>query len=169
MDREIIESLLEAGAAAPNHHVTRPWRFTVFSGDSRRTLGEAMARSVSRMQRTEDQALQATLEEKARSKVLEAPVVVAVAVVPSHAPKVREIEELHSGAAAAENILIAAEALGLAAIWRSGDAAYDDRVKAFLGLPPGGHVIGFLYIGWPDGPVPGPPREPAAGTLTDWR
>ena len=166
---DLVVTLLEAGAAAPNHHLTRPWRFTVFTGDSRQALGDALAASVHRSLRTEDEALLAVLEARARNKVLEAPVIITVSVVPSNAPKVREAEELHAGAAAAQNILVAAEALGLAALWRSGDAAFDDSVKAFLGLPAGAHVIGFLYLGWPEDAARSVKRDPSAAALTDWR
>ncbi len=39
--------------------------------------------------------------------------------------------------AAAQNILVAAHALGFGGFWRTGNAAYDNEVKAALGLQPG--------------------------------
>jgi len=66
-------------------------------------------------------------------------------------PKVVEIENICAAAAATQNLLLAAHALGLGAMWRTGPAARDPNVKAFLGLVPDQHLIGFVYIGYPEG------------------
>jgi len=34
-------------------------------------------------------------------------------------------------------------------MWRTGDAAYDPRVKEWLGLAPGEHLVAFVYLGFP--------------------
>jgi nitroreductase len=87
--------------------------------------------------------------ERARSKPLRAPVIVAVAVEPVVGPKIVEVEEVAAGAAAVQNMLLAAHALGLAAIWRTGDACYDDAVKAHFDLSPNAYLMGFVYLGYP--------------------
>src|SRR4051812_17352003 len=46
--RELIERLLEAATAAPNHHLTEPWRLIVLAGPARDELGEVTARSLAR-------------------------------------------------------------------------------------------------------------------------
>lgn len=51
-------------------------------------------------------------------------------------------------AAAIENMLLVAQEQGLAAMWRTGDAAYDPRVKAWLGLAPQDHIVAFLSVGY---------------------
>ena len=50
-------------------------------------------------------------------------------------------------AAAAQNMLLAAHALGFAAKWATGKQAYDATVKAELGLGDDDRIIGFLYLG----------------------
>ena len=55
-----------------------------------------------------------------------------------------------TAAAACENILLAAHALGLAGKWRTGDTARDPLVKKFLGFTEDQHIVSFLYIGYPD-------------------
>jgi nitroreductase len=95
------------------------------------------------------------MHDKERAKPLRAPVVIVVAVEPSDAPEVVPIEEVLSGGAAAQNMLLAGEALGLAVRWRTGPAAYAPEVKEFLGLSPQAHIVGFLYVGFPLGaPAP---------------
>jgi nitroreductase len=165
--RELIEDVVAAGSWAPNHHHTRPWRFIVLAGRAREELGDVMAASLearlvaSSAPDIERQVL------KERNKPLRAPVIIVVGVEPSNAPKVIEIEEIESGAAAAENILLAAEALGLGAMWRTGAAAYDPAVKRFLGLPESAHIVAFLYVGYPDLPEL-PDRGVDGSTFTRW-
>jgi nitroreductase len=167
LPRELVERVIEAATWAPNHHLTRPWRFVVLAGQARQALGEVMAASLrSRLDGTTDERA-AALVEKERNKPLRAPVLIAVAVVPSRDPKVVEVEEIAAVAAGVQNMLLAAEALGLGAMWRTGDAAYDPAVKRFLGLPDEAHLLSFVYLGYPDMPRP---REHESDALpyTTW-
>lgn len=164
--RAVIETILEAGTWAPCHHVTEPWRFHVVAGTAREALGEVMARSkVDRMLR-QGKPIEGEFE-RAKAKALRAPVIIAVSVVPDPGPKVVEIEEVEAGAAAVQNMLLAAHALGLATMWRTGDPAYDPAVKEFLALPVGAHIIGFVYLGYP-ATTPQRARHTPHQTVTTW-
>ena len=164
--RELVEQLLEAATWAPNHRLTEPWHFFVLAGDARRELGDVMARSLDAVLPSDASDRQAQLD-KARAKPLRAPVIIAVGVVPQEGPKVIEVEEVLAGGAAVQNLLLAAHDRGLAAMWRTGEPAYDPAVKAFLGLPPNAHLIGFVYVGYPDAPPSQKRRRPAA-ECTRW-
>ena len=154
LPREMVEKLLASGAQAPNHFRVRPWRFFVLEGAVRETLGEVVARSL--RERLPDCGEAALNQERAR--FLRAPVVIAVGVDRPSEPKVLEIENVCAAAAAAQNILLAAHALGLGAMWRTGAAAANPDVKHFLGLEAGQHLIGFIYVGYPDIELPMPNR-----------
>jgi nitroreductase len=146
--RAVIEELLEAATWAPNHHVTEPWRFVVIAGEAREAFGAVMAEAkVAGM----DPAVKDVPAEyeRARKKALRAPVIIAVVVDLADDAKAVAIEEIAAGAAATQNLLLAAHALGLAAIWRTGDPAYDPTVKTFLGFAPSAHIVGFVYLGYP--------------------
>lgn len=143
--RETIEKLLEAAVQAPNHYRVRPWRFVVLTGPGRERLGQVLARS---FQARFPNAPAAALE-KERQKPLRAPVLIAVGVDRSNEAKVLEVENIAAVAAAVENLLLAAQALGLAAKWRTGEEARDPLVKEFLGFAPDQHLIALLYIGTP--------------------
>jgi nitroreductase len=161
--REVIEKLLSAAVQAPNHYKVRPWRFVVLTGKSREQLGEVMAASFhARFPDVADAA-----REKERQKPLRAPLLIAVAVDKPAEPKVKEIENICAVAAACENILLVANALGLGTIWRTGDAAQDENVKKFLGFEPDQHLIGFLYIGYPEFELEYPER-PSYEDRTVW-
>ena len=169
--RAAIEAIIDAATWAPNHRLTEPWRFVVLAGDARRALGAVIAEAQATRQGATADPVAAdevrAAATKAAAKPLRAPVVIAVAVEPKAGPKIVEIEEIAAGAAAVQNMLLAAHALGLAAIWRTGAPSYDPAVKAFLGLGPSAHLLGFVYVGYPDGVPPERTRTPAPH-LTRW-
>ena len=148
--RAAIERLLAAAVCAPNHHQTQPWRFFVLTGEARRRLGEAQEAALRRRLPDPDAPRHQPLLEKERNKPFRAPVVIVVAVEPSHQPKVVLLEEICATAAAAQNLLLAAHAEGLAAIWRTGETAYDPAVRELFDLSPDAQVLGIVYLGYPD-------------------
>jgi len=161
--REVIEQLLSAAVQAPNHFKVRPWRFVVLTGTGREKLGEAIAQS------TRTNKPEATEEDLQRDRALplRAPVVIAVGVDKPAIPKAKEIENVCATAAAIQNMLLAAHALGLAAIWRTGPSATDPAIKQFLGWEADQHLIGFVYIGYPIEP-PAPQERPSFEDRTTW-
>jgi nitroreductase len=147
--REQIERLLEAATHAPNHHKVQPWKFIVLAGKAREELGAVMARLLAdRLEETSSDKAQAMLN-KERNKLLRSPIVIVVVAEPPHQPKVLGIENIEAVAAAVQNMLLTAEEIGLACMWRTGEAAYDPRVKEWLGLEPDEHIVSFLYVGFP--------------------
>jgi nitroreductase len=144
--RNVIEKLLAAGVQAPNHYKVRPWRFVVLTGKGRERLGEVMATSMlSRYPDLETEAVQNT-----RNLAVRSPLLIAVGVDKPADPRVIELENVCAAAAACQNILLSAHALGLAAKWRTGDWATDLKVKEFLGFAVEQYLIAFLYIGYPE-------------------
>jgi nitroreductase len=147
--REQIEHMLEAATHAPNHYKVQPWRFIVLADKAREELGGVMAKSLAgRLEETTSDKAQALLD-KERNKLLRSPVIIVVVAEPPQLPKVLEIENIEATAAAVQNMLLVAEEMGLACMWRTGDAAYDPRVKQWLGLAPDEHIVSFLYVGFP--------------------
>jgi nitroreductase len=163
VSRELIEKILSAAVQAPNHYRVRPWRFAVMTGTARERLGDAMAQS------TKTAQPEATEEElrKDRDKPLRAPVVIAVAVDKPALAKVKEIENICATAAAVQNMLLAAHALGLAAMWRTGPSATDPAIKHFCGWETDQYLIGFVYIGYPQHEA-APPTRPSYEDRTVW-
>ncbi len=123
--RKQIERLLEAATHAPNHRKVEPWRFFVLTGKARNELGEIMASSLAaRLQESIGEKTQAMLA-KERNKPLRSPIVIVVAAEHPTAPNVMDIENVEATAAAVQNMLLVAEEMGLACMWRTGDAAQD--------------------------------------------
>jgi len=161
--KEIIEKLLSAAVQAPNHYKVRPWRFAVMTGAARARLGEVMANSL----KNEHPEYPSAAFDKELSKPLRSPVLIAVGVDKPSEKKVIELENICATAAAVENLLLAAHAEGLGAKWRTGSPARDSKVKQFLGFESDQHLIGFIYIGYPEFEVE-PKIRPSFEDRTVW-
>jgi nitroreductase len=163
ISHELIKKLLSTAVQAPNHYKVRPWRFVVLTGYARNKLGEVFA--ASQLDRIPDLPPEAL--DKTRGLPLRAPVLIAVGVDKPSEEKVLEIENICAAAAACQNILLAAEAEGLAIKWRTGEWARDPKVKGYLGFSVDQHIIAFLYIGYPEFIAEYPPR-PSFEDRTVW-
>lgn len=147
--RAQIEQILEAATHAPNHHNVQPWRFLVLAGQARAELGEIMAEALLARAGALPAENGPAILEKERHKLLRAPVVIVAAAEYPRQSGVLEIENIEAVAAAVQNMQLVAQELGLASMWRTGDAAYDPRIKHWLGLAPEDHIVAFLYLGYP--------------------
>jgi nitroreductase len=78
-----------------------------------------------------------------------------------------EAENLSAASAACQNLLLAAHALGLGGMWRTGEWASDTKIKEFLGFQPDQLIAAFLYIGHPELTIEYPPR-PGFEDRTVW-
>lgn len=157
-DEAGLGRLLEAAVAAPDHGKVRPWRFLIVRGKAREALGEVLARALLAREPDAPEPLLA----KERAKPLRAPLILVVAAEldPEH-PKIPVSEQLLAAGSAAQNVQLAAHALGFGCAWKSGKPAYDPLVKRALGLAESDEIVGFLYLGTPVG-------QPGARAL-DWR
>jgi len=142
-DQEALEIMFQSALRAPDHGRLRPWRFVVVPEDRRERFGELMADCLRRQQPDAS----ADMLQRERDKAMRAPVIVVVAAQIHRGHKIPDIEQLVSAAAAAENIMLAANAQGFGAMWKTGAPAYDETVKRALGLDPDSDIVGFLYVG----------------------
>jgi nitroreductase len=165
LPRELVEELLAAAASAPNHHLTGPWRFIVLAGDARREVGAAHARAA----RRERPDISEESFEKESRRLERAPVVIVCCVASGDDP-VEAREDRDAVAAAIENLLLAAQARGLGAMWRTGVMVDEPEVRDALGLAPRDEIVGFVYLGRPlaSPPAAGPPRG-SVSDLTTWK
>lgn len=164
-DAAALATMLAAAMRAPDHGRLRPWRFTVIQGAARSRFGELMAESLLRRM---PGAAAARLQAE-RERAFRAPVIVVVAAKIQPAAKIPAVEQLLSAGAAAQNLLIAAHALGFAGAWKTGDVAYDADVKVALELEEADAIVGFLYFGSSAGAlVPARPGFDAAAHVRHW-
>ena len=168
--RDLIEQVLQAAVHAPNHHDTQPWRFFVLTNDARVRFGDALAEALTRRMAEMEQSKLDGLLLAERAKPMRSPVLIVVGVRSEERDPMTRREDFQSASAALQNMLLAAESLGLAAIWRTGEGILDAGVKAHFGLQPEDEIASVLYLGYPDdtlGPMPARQRDFAPAT--EWR
>lgn len=158
---EQLDIMLRAAVRAPDHGVLRPWRFIVLQGSERDTLGEIFVEACRRSGAAGDTE---TIE-KMRRAPLRAPMVLVVIAETDPDNRIPVTDQLLAAGAAAQNILLAAHALGLGAMWRTGDMARNPLVKERLGFAEKDEIVGFIYLGTPIGSVKRVPDEEPARYL----
>ncbi|RNF39192.1 nitroreductase family protein [Planococcus salinus] len=165
--RELLEKVLEAGTWAPSHHRTEPWRYFVLTGSGREPLGKVLAKIAAKNMEDPESEKNRKKLQAAADNPFRAPAIITVAAEPSDNPKVDVREEYGAVYASIQNMLLAAEELGLGAYWRTGAPAYDPVMKELFGLSEKGEVLGFLYIGYPKRELPVGKRKPVE-EVTVW-
>ena len=159
-----LDVLYRAALRAPDHGQLRPWRFLTIHGEARERLGKLMAESLRvRQPDASDEAVQ-----KARKMPLRAPLmVVVIARIQPH-PKVPDSEQVLAAACAAHGILLAAHAQGFGAVWRTGEFSYDPYLAKALGLAGNEQLLGFIYLGTPEGNLRTPPDLDPDDYTSQW-
>ncbi|MBO4566492.1 MAG: nitroreductase family protein [Bacteroidales bacterium] len=128
---EQVETMLRAAMAAPSGRNIQPWRFVVVTGQAAK---EKMAVGFNKM-------------------IAEAPVVIAVCGKTTKKTGEANLNWTADCAAATENLLLAAEALGLGAVWTA-CYPYEERMNPAieaLGLPDDVKPYSIIPVGYPAG------------------
>jgi nitroreductase len=98
-----------------------------------------------------------------RTKYLRSAVNICVAAHSApDASRERRGEDRDAVAAGVQNLLLGATAAGLNSYWGTGAVVHVPAVKELCGFDPDDVIVAVLYLGWPIGDVPVPPRAPAA-------
>ena len=166
--KEIVEEILESAVHAPNHKITEPWRFHVFTGKGRGELARARA-ELARLQAEaegEEEEYIAGRVSRERKKAFRAPVVIAV-ISKGGRDEVETLENYAACAAAVQNMQLTAHALGLATIWRTGPVAYQPYMRGFFDLKDDDKIVAYLYLGYSD-TIERPRRRGPASAKTVW-
>jgi nitroreductase len=168
---ELIDRVLWAATRAPSPGNSQGWDFVVVDDPgARRTIGaavrEAMVDRVAAMPRP-DRTTRLMLDGTARLVATfdQAPVIVFVTggvIYPPQAP--REAFTWSALYPAAQNIVLAARALGLGSVFTTLHHVADRTIRDTLGIPDHVRIAATIPIGWPDdgvqfGPVSRRPVE----------
>lgn len=137
-----LELILDAAVCAPDHGWLKPWRFLLISGDARRNFG-ALLRDAYQRRRPE-------MDEKSLERIRRYPTRIPLMIGVIAAVKESQIpveEQILSAGAAAQNITLAAHALGYGAMWISSMIEGDAPAQAALGLGARERMVGWICVG----------------------
>ncbi len=170
VDKKIIEEMMEAANWAPSDGDTEPWRFSIFTGDSRIKLGEAFAEAYKRS--TAEADFNQKTFDGYKDRALQAPLWVSIGCQPKMEANgdyyMSEEEEVMATACAAQNAHLVAAAHGLIGMWHSKGPSVDPYVAEFVGLKAPARLLGFFFLGWPIVNWPEGERGPIEDKVKYW-
>ena len=141
-NKEELNLILRCAIRVPDHGKLAPWRIKVFEGAAKEDLGRKCGDIFKKNNPDASPAqLIAEYERPSRAPLL---LVVSTKLQEARIPK---WEQILSGGAVCQNVLVAATALGYHSQWLSEWPNYDKEVKAVSGLEENDEFLGFIYIG----------------------
>lgn len=159
-----IETMLTIASRVPDHGRLQPWRFILYRGEARHRIGEMLA---ARAEQREGPLTEGRRQQEL-ARFSRAPLVIGVVSVPRENPKIPQWEMFLSGAAAAMNLVIAANALGYGTNWITNWYSDDEEGRRILGLAPHERAVGFVHIGTFAGNAPERPRPDVSTLYAEW-
>ena len=160
---EQLQDMVALAARTPDHGKLFPWRFVIVPQEARPALALRLAETA----RAEKPDCTPRDEEAAAQFATQAPALVVVLSAPIPGHKIPLWEQELSAGAACMNLLHAAHAMGFAAGWITGWAAYSERVRDLFGEAPQ-RIAGFVFIGTPMRPLEERPRPQLSEIVQLW-
>ncbi|MFW2851396.1 nitroreductase [Sphingomonas sp. TX0543] len=163
-DRAQLEEMCVIAARTPDHGKLAPWRFVIVAADQRAALARVITDAY-RAERPEAKRIEIDALEQFAAQ---APALVVILSSPRMESAIPLWEQELSAGAACMNLLHAAHAMGFAAGWLTGWAAFSDQVRDAFGTAPE-RIAGFVFIGTPGKPLEERPRPDPAAVISHWR
>ena len=152
---EQLEIIFSMAATAPDHNLTRPWRFVICPLECRGLLAEAFAKSLlERDPGATEQQVQDAMVKAHRAPL----VMLAIVNARGTDSEVPPSERIISAGCAMQNIFLMAHAMGFGASPTSGKSMYMNPVRDLFGLQEYEDPLCFINIGTPDRSTPTKPR-----------
>ena len=155
--------MLEIAARSPDHGKLHPWRFVHVGREQREAFAALLRRAY-----LIDNPAPGRLEVEATERFArQAPELVVALFSPKPSPKIPLWEQQLSCGATCMNLLHAAHAMGFAAGWVTGWAAYSDAVRDAFGAEPE-RIAGFIFVGTPGAPLEERLRPDPDEVISSW-
>jgi len=162
-DAAQLREMVAIAARTPDHGKLAPWRFVHVPGAVRASFHRLLDRAF-----RETGPAPSRLELDAIERLaFQAPTLIVALFRPIVPHKIPVWEQQLSCGAAIMNLLSAAHAMGFAAGWITGWAAYAPAVIEAFGAP-GDRIAGFVFIGTPAIALEERPRPDLTDILSDW-
>ncbi|MEM3322714.1 MAG: nitroreductase family protein [Conexivisphaerales archaeon] len=150
VDNVSIQKILIAGASAPSAHNEQPWHFIVLNNETikKRLAQDMMNAYIASGKADEQRAV------RSYNMTVNTPVIIVGCLDMKQLKYQNELEYkmgIQSLAAAAENMLIAANCLGLGSYWRAAPWVTANIIRNVLGVPDYVEPQWMLHVGFAAG------------------
>jgi len=158
-----LRQILAVAMRSPDHGKLHPWRFVPVPSDRRGDFA-ALLQSAYRIDNPDPGRLEVEANERFAHQ---APTLIVALSSPTEGHKIPVWEQQLSCGAACMNLVLAAHALGFAAGWVTGWAAYSPAVLEAFGTPPE-RIAGFIFLGTPGAPLEERLRPEPGEVVSEW-
>ena len=141
-----MDIVYKAALRAPDHAWLRTSSFIEVKGESLNKLSNIFVNYGKSVPNISDEVL-----DKYKNAPYRAPMIIILVNTFKEHPKVPAIEQKLSTATAAQNIMLALNAMKYSCIWRTGKMAFNELIQKELGLDNNQEILGYLYIGTESG------------------
>lgn len=174
---DLLERILETATWAPNAHNAQSWRFVRLANTANReAFAKAMADEYSLALQADDLPVKEIQQriQRSRRRILASPEIILICVdmdslLGKYGDPNRSEGEVQmavqSAALAAGQLLLAAHAEGLAAVWICWPLFAPLQVSRALDIPESWQAQGMILIGYPAGDPPASSRRPLSDVL----
>jgi nitroreductase len=142
-DQSQVEKILQVGGTVPDHGALKPYRFVVVSGAGRDRFAESMVNAGLEAKGSLDEKKQAKL----KSKAYAAPMQIVVVFSPQDDEKIPDWEQMASASCTGYALVLAANALGFGAVWKSFGFEPGSLMKQTFQLQSKERILGWVNIG----------------------
>ena len=140
--KDEMDLVYKAALRAPDHAWLRPTSFIEVKDEGLDRLSKIFFDFGNSKKNITEEVL-----DKYKNAPYRAPMIIILVNTHKEHPKVPSIEQKLSTAAAAQNIMLALNAMNYSCIWRTGKMAFNEVIRDALGLSNEQEVLGYLYIG----------------------
>lgn len=151
LSEQFICELLNVATWAPNHRLREPWRFTLFIGEGKKTVVDAI--------------IEHAVKKRDPDRLMSIPAYLAVTVTEPEAQREWD-EDILACAALVQNLQLAAWERGVGIVWLTEPFTYQPGFRKDIGMMPNEKLIGLLQMGYPEVVPPSVERTPAEEKLT---
>ena len=170
VDKQLISDMIDAGRVAPSAKNRQPWKYIVFSGQSKEEMLDKMEAGINREENNSPSLPNSSdgiPDARNTLKIMrEAPVIILVLNTNGKSPfnpvsaddRITEICDTLSIGASIQNILLKATELGLGTLWIANTCFAYKELTEYLDTDK--QLIGAIAVGYPDeSPNPRPRKS----------
>lgn len=142
----IVNQILFNATWAPNHKMTEPWSFMVFTGEGLKKLGEFQGECYKQVATAKGKFEQDKYEGLI-TKPMQSSHIISVAMKRDPAKRVPELEEIGAVYCAIQNMYLTATAYGIGGYLSTGGITFYEEAKPFFNLGADDKLLGFFHVG----------------------
>lgn len=165
VEREKIETILEAATYAPNDRMREPWHLYVMQGESLKGYEKVALKYLEQRFPTKPQLIDSSMEAITKTPLI---VVVTSAIVEGDEGATKDNEFAVSSAIM--SMWLMAEELGLGMVWRTRGVGlvHDTALHTYIGASNQEQLVGTLCIGYPAETITTPKKRTPFKEKTTW-